>query len=496
MSATQALPRQAATRARLRALSIFGVSSAFAFIVSGATLSQPPVWDGAMSVYPAAIELARTDFDLGRLLSLPTYTEGGPNTHSLSAWTLLVGAAMGPLGGLQKLLPYLHALSFALYGLLVLAIYLIIRRSTSNEMALLGAAVAGIFPPLLVQAADVYIDLPVACLTAWSVHALLQRKYIRAAVLISAAIWFKPIGVIYLPVLLFHYLRHGNPRGRLLAASSLLVAPVAVLALITAFGTPKGQLDAPTIRLTGAAVSTGQLLMTVPDVLGLILLTLVVASIALRRRRLVEQLEIAVFVLLGGFAFAVLNPLVTIGIPLLPRYYIGIVPLLIAGLVVQLSNSSRAAGRLTFGAIGLVFLVNLSGALYPYKTHATYALAERSFAYQDLLHLQQEGVALLEDVGRTRPIYFDFYRYFQFHYPEMGYTSGPPTEGVSTYHDINASLEIENLPNEFALLFEYPTIGGGQLKEIWDNAVESGAAVREVPLRRGSYTIYLVEIAH
>lgn len=496
MSATGGEARHAIRRTRLRNLSIVTVASAFAFIVSGATLTQPPVWDGAMSVYPAAIELARTDFDLHRLLSLPTYTEGGPNTHSLSAWTLLVGAALGPLQSLQTLLPYLHALSFALYGLLVLAIYLIIRRSTGNGVALLGAAVAGLFPPLLVQAADVYIDLPVACLTAWAVVALLHRRYVLATLLISAAIWFKPIGVIYLPLLLAHCIRYGNSHRKLFAAPSLVVPPLIVLTLITVFGTPKGDLDTPAVRLTGAAVSTGQLLTTVPDTLGIILLALVVTFLALRRHRLIEQLEIAVFVLLGAFGFAVLNPLLTIGIPLLPRYYIGIVPIVIAGLVVQLSDASRTVGALAIAAIGLVFVVNFSGALYPYKTHATYAVAERSFAYQDLLALQKQGVALLEQVGRSRPIYFDFYRYFQFQYPEMGYTSGPPPEGVSPFHDVDMSLEIEDLPKEFALLFEYPTIGGGQLKEIWDNAIESGATVRETSLQRGSYTIYLVEIAH
>ena len=496
MSSTAAEARHANRRARLLNLSIVAVASAFAFVVSGATLTQPPVWDGAMSVYPAAIELARTDFDLQRLLSLPTYIEGGPNTHSLSAWTLLVGAALGPLRSLQTLLPYLHALSFALYGLLVLAIYLIIRRSTTNGVALLGAAVAGLFPPLLVQAADVYIDLPVACLTAWAVVALLHRKYLLATLVISAAIWFKPIGVIYLPLLLAHYIRHGNSKGKILTAPSLAVPPLAVLALITVFGTPKGDLEAPAVRLTGAAVATGQLLTTVPDTLGLILLTLVVASLAIKRHRLTEQLEIAVFVLLGAFCFEVLNPLLTIVIPLLPRYYIGIVPLLIAGLVVQLSHTSRAVSELAIASIGLAFLVNFSGALYPYKTHATYAVAERSFAYQDLLALQKQGVALLEEVSRSRPIYFDFYRYFQFQYPEMGYTSGPPPEGVSPFHNVDMSLEIEDLPEEFALLFEYPTIGGGQLKEIWNNAIESGATVRETPLKRGSYTIYLVEIAH
>ena len=42
------------------------------------TLTEPPLWDAAMSVFPAAITLEEHSFDYGYLLSQPGYSDGGP----------------------------------------------------------------------------------------------------------------------------------------------------------------------------------------------------------------------------------------------------------------------------------------------------------------------------------------------------------------------------------------------------------------------------------
>jgi hypothetical protein len=249
-----------------------------------------------------------------------------------------------------------------------------------------------------------------------------------------------------------------------------------------------------TDRLIHTVSSTSDLLTTIPDTFFIIVLGLTVAVLAIRQQRLTEQMEIAVFVTLSGLAFAVLNPLLTYGIPLLPRYYIGIVPVVVVGIVAQLASSSRLLAGLTAGLIATVFLVNSFGALYPYKDHELYAIAERSFEYQNLLELQKQGITLLEELGRSRPIYYDFYRHFQFTYPEMGYTAGPSQMGGSSVFHSELSLEVDDLPDRFALLFEYPTLGGQQLAEIWRNAIDSGARVRETRLSRGNYSIYVIEV--
>ena len=51
---------------------------ALILILKWPTLTQPPVWDGSMSVFPAAITLAENNFDLGYLLEQPGYADGRP----------------------------------------------------------------------------------------------------------------------------------------------------------------------------------------------------------------------------------------------------------------------------------------------------------------------------------------------------------------------------------------------------------------------------------
>jgi hypothetical protein len=449
-----------------------------------------------MSVYPAAIELARTDFDLPRLLSLPTYLEGGPNTHSLSLWTLVVAAGIHTFGDLQSLIPLLHVVSLALYGLLAVAVFRFIRVSTTARVAAFGTAAACLFPALLVQAGDIYIDLPAACLTTWSVYALMRRKYHLAAGLITVAIWIKPIAAIFLPALILHRLRHGPIPRKVQEAGALLLFPVVVLVgttwLLAADTTP----EPIRARFMEALAPTGLWLQAVPDVLGVIIVSLSISFIAIRRTHMIEQMEIGIFVLLGGCCFLFFNPLVTFGIPFLPRYFIAIVPVLVAALAAQVAVLSPRAAFPLLTLIGLVFVLNLSGFFYPFKNHPMYALAERSLAYHDLLALQKEGVARLEELGRSRPIFYDYYRHYQFRYPEMGYTSGPSRNGVLVFHDTEISHDIADFPPRFALLFEYPWLGGNQLYEIWQNALADGATVTETRLRRGPYTIFLIEVAH
>ena len=42
------------------------------------TLLQPPVWDTAMGLFPAALTLAENGFDLMELLGMPGYADGVP----------------------------------------------------------------------------------------------------------------------------------------------------------------------------------------------------------------------------------------------------------------------------------------------------------------------------------------------------------------------------------------------------------------------------------
>ena len=87
------------------------------------TLLQPPVWDTAMGLFPAALTLSANGFDLLELLAMPGYLEGGPNTHSASLVTLITALVLRVTGGGGPTsFEVLHLLHFsaAAYALVVL----------------------------------------------------------------------------------------------------------------------------------------------------------------------------------------------------------------------------------------------------------------------------------------------------------------------------------------------------------------------------------------
>jgi hypothetical protein len=93
------------------------------------------------------------------------------------------------------------------------------------------------------------------------------------------------------------------------------------------------------------------------------------------------------------------------------------------------------------------------------------------------------------------PIYFDYFAYFRLAYPEMGYADGIPRSGASVFHNADLhSAPLPELPKRFAMLFEYPVLGGEVLERIWKEAEAAGAVANETKLTSGSYAVYVIEI--
>ena len=67
------------------------LAASFALILglNAAVLTQPPVWDAAGSIFPAALYLYEHGFDLFELFGQRGYSRAGPNVHSYSVVTHL-----------------------------------------------------------------------------------------------------------------------------------------------------------------------------------------------------------------------------------------------------------------------------------------------------------------------------------------------------------------------------------------------------------------------
>jgi hypothetical protein len=458
-------------------------------------VNQPPAWDGAMSVYPAAIELSRTNFDFARLFSLPTYSEGGPNTHATSPWTTMVAALISLTGSLSSALPVLHVVSFGLAALTVAAAYRLIAHSTPGLIAVLGALAVLLFPPMIAQTADIYLDLPLTCLGTWGLVMLLERKFIAASVLITLAVWVKPLAVIYTAVLLGFVLIYGERRQRVVRAMVLAIPPLVVAAVVSVLQSARSPRLPLVDRYFAAVGTSGEFLASMPDLLAIVALTLILIVVSIKQSDPPETFRMMSLVLISSLAFVILNPVISQGIQFLPRYYIALVPALIAGILTFLSIKSRPIAFVAVAILLLAFATNINGDLYRFRDHPYYALAERSLAYRDLLSLQQEDVSVLSELSQEMPVYYDYFAFYRLEYPELGYSDGPLASGVSLFHNRDlADATLADMPNRFAFMFEYPVLGGEVLRNIWDEAKASGATVSETALTSGPYTVYVIEV--
>jgi hypothetical protein len=460
------------------------------------SIHQPPVWDGAMSVYPAAIELSRTNFDFAQLFSLPTFSEGGPNTHATSPWTVMVAALIFVTGSLADALPILHTISFGLSALTAAAAYRLIAHSAPGLIAVLGALAVLLFPPMIVQSADIYLDLPLTCLGTWGLVMLLERRFIAASALITLSVWVKPLAVIYAATLAGFVLIHGEKKRRVTRAVGLAIPPLVVAAVVSLLQAAESRQLALFARHVSAVRVSGRFLAMMPDLVVIVVVIVVLIIVSIKDQTRLETFRMMGLVLISMFAFVLLNPLVSEGIALLPRYYIAFVPALAAGILTFLSFKSRPLALIAAGILVIGFAINVRGLFYRYNDYPAYVFAERSLAYRDLLALQIEDVSYLRDLSADMPVYYDYFGYYRLEYPELGYSQGPVASGVSVFHNRElAEATLADLPNRFAFMFEYPgSLGGVFLLRIWDEAKAAGVLVTETEFTKGPYTVYVVEV--
>jgi hypothetical protein len=86
-------------------------------------ITQPPVWDSAASIFPAAIYLSNNDFSFSKLLQEPGYASGGPNVHGLTLGTLITAVVFKISGGGTAALVSLHLIHFLMASLALVSFF-------------------------------------------------------------------------------------------------------------------------------------------------------------------------------------------------------------------------------------------------------------------------------------------------------------------------------------------------------------------------------------
>lgn len=499
------VPRSKRLAVRLTTPRVALLAFVFLLIFKWPQWDQPPVWDGSKSVFPAAITLAHTDFDLPHLLRQPSYFDGGPNIHGLSLITWITAAAYWTLGDRPDvILPFLHLLHLMLAAGAVALLWRIAADALDPGLALGTAATIAVFPLFLVQAGYLYLEMPILAFSAAAALSWLRGRTGWAAVWATASALVKSSGTVIAGALVLCTLASaGDWRHKLRRCALLIFGPLAVAATQWA-------LHPSTALGVGSLRATLGFLLSVPD-LALILVLFPVAFLvtALTTRpwstrqidpeqpscpRRVQLLCQATFLSFVAFYLA----LVPLGasVRVLPRYYLQLFPFALIGLVTLVaSHSRRAAGGLLFMA-ALFFLANREGHFYPDPATTNFAITERSMAYVELAQLQDLGLRTVVEAAGETPVFYGLSESYRLSFPEMGHGQTRPANGHCIYFESPYLLaRLEDFPPAFFVLYDYPWLGGAEARQVVHQAQSDPRYDVEVAtLRVGRFESYLARV--
>lgn len=451
------------------------------------SLDSPPAWDSAVTVSPAALTIVDLDFDIWEVAQLPPSPEGGPSTHATSVYTIGLAALILMLGPATAFY-FAHASSIALIGLLASATYLLARERASVFRSALTAVTIGIMPVVVQQAADVYIDLPLAVAATFACWTACRRRFWWTAALVLAAVAIKTSGVFLLPLLLL-----AKPPGKALRqhlTHAVLAGFFAILPfLLTLATTHRFTTNSEPFSDPILIRSSASLLVLTTDVFIILSLYVLILYGRIRSGRLDLVTRASVFVVASFFTVHLATILLSGTIAMLPRYYIAIVPTVLATVIP--GGQPDAVEPSTRHRVGVALLVlltffsvlNRRGDFYPLPDHDFYVVAERSTKAQDLLALHVAGTREL--VAIDLPLLVERQVHFRLKYPEMGYVEKTPDRMTSVF-----TYNITELPDEFAMLIERRFTN--PLVPIEEAAIDQGYQLTYQNLSVGPYQSQLV----
>lgn len=347
------------------------------------------------------------------------------------------------------------------------------------------AAAVAFLPLVLQQTADVYMDLPLAVVATLACWAAARRRFLTTAALVLLGAALKTSGVLLIPLLLL-----ARPADRPRAAHlgrALIAAAIASIPFGLAFVNTDRFMVRPGLEshilLLGSALSLLAITVDLAAILGLYLLVMYGRA----RAEALDRVSKASLLLAAGFfAVHVGTILVSGTITILPRYYIIILPALLAalpppGFLGERATSGFSRATAVLLAVLIVFSVaNYRGDFYPVRDHTFYVAAERSTRAQDLLALQVEGTRRL--VGKQLPIVVATQEHFRISYPGMGYVAETPED---VFAIITRYPTEDELPERFALLLE-PRVQN-PLITLHDALVDTGYEATYENLSVGTY---------
>lgn len=478
-------------------------------------LLEPPVWDAAFGLFPAAGELSDSGFDLLRLLHLPTYHLGGPNCHAESIVTWLTAIVLASLGKGPFAFFVLHLLHFSAAAWTLAVLHKFLACNVGRAEAW-GIGFATLLCPIFsVQTSAMYFEIPLAACAISAMVAYCDGQIKSALVWSVLAVMVKQVGIVVPAVLIAAILLQTGPLLRRVMLAAAFVVPALLAAAIPLVGTPllkaASSAAAPMSWWMFMNVHHMPYLKAVPDLvtaMGVLIIagTLLIGTVwwALRRpfptaegvrtvgaanqsqdqsarNWLLFSLGYLQLLAFAGFFFVV-PYLCRLDFYCLPRYFVFLVPLLIFGLV--LAGRSFVSRRVTMTGLLLAcswFVVNQQGTWYPAAQPNNGAIAERAAGCFRLAGVQRAATLATSRVPPQSLLLYGLPEHYFLQYPWMGYANQPHPGGrcVTLAHERPASLEINDLPDRFYVLVDAVILGGRELRKIVRDAkADPGRDVR------------------
>lgn len=486
------------------------------------TLHDPPMWDTAMGLFPAAIELSETGFDLRALLGAPGYAFGGPNTHATSIVTFITAAVLSLTPG--HAFTVLHLMHFAVTALALVLLFRLVRPVLGGGAGAGLAGVAFLLPVFFVQAGRLYFEVPLFLCAVGMLGAHVKGRYLASVVWATLGFAVKETGIMLPGTLALLVLLEDGPwRQRLSRAVGAIGPSLVVLAVPVALafrqmtdGTQTYYLFPPIAQVVG---QMGQhlvrFLFRVPDVLLLLVLFLVSFGSQWSRvwRGLRSRAEsdapmgdedytirleasVALFVLVFLAMFFVVLPLVTNFTLVLPRYYTLVTPFLLIWMTLRVRESN--SGRLVIPCLAAVLLfsvLNLGGRIYPPDTNTEgpgndFALTERSMAYRGLNRIQHDAIRYIVNLPGRDPVFYGHHEHFLTQYPKLGYVDGRLETGRNIWLDRTWRATVAASDCVYAV-FNYPWLGGAEIRTLVEELGPELGMVHDTArvFRHGRYAV-------
>ena len=437
------------------------------------TLNDPPAWDAAMSVYPAAITLANDGLEL---FSQPGYAGGGANVHALSPVTLMTAAIIWATGAVP--FPLLHLIQLAATAFAAALFYTLIRERTDAAVAAVATAAAFSIPVVSAQAGALYLEVATLLTAVLAVRAWTRGKTGAAASWAAASVWIKATGLV-VPMGLALASFIGAPQGfRNRFKAALPFAPSLIVLLVIDRLSPSGSAEA--YEFTGMIrVSVGYLLRTYDFVVitALVLTAGLLTSTRGHSSPHPTRYEAAVLGIVISSVPMLLAAAAT-DHAYLPRYLTVILPLMVGLAAIWLTAMGRPVAIATMSLLIALSITNSDGQLYSDNDIPDFALAERTTAYRGMIELHMRAAERLSDLPPGSTVLFDHGTYYRSSFLETGYFNAPIAGGVNLW--LEPVDDLRQLPDEFYMYFEFGWLGGEVVADLLTQARQSAVHTVEV----------------